>query len=130
MTTRDMRRVAGLTGIGPCPKDCPFACGRVRFAKGAAAFLQRPACITPCDLGDGLPLAVVGRLLAKWRSLCRAQPTAGLAEAHRNVLLVTHGLMNYLIAQQLRANGWHGRENGFWRRCMNAKPTVVGCVRT
>ncbi|WP_231886464.1 hypothetical protein [Methylomonas methanica] len=25
-----------------------------------------------------------------------------------SVLLVGHGLMNYLIAQQLRANGWHG----------------------
>ncbi|WP_020481411.1 histidine phosphatase family protein [Methylomonas sp. MK1] len=43
---------------------------------------------------------------------CRARQAANrlieLAEAHDNVLLVGHGLMNYLIAEQLRANGWHG----------------------
>jgi hypothetical protein len=31
-----------------------------------------------------------------------------MAEAHGTVLLVGHGLVNYLIAQQLRANGWRG----------------------
>jgi broad specificity phosphatase PhoE len=43
---------------------------------------------------------------------CRARQAANrlidLAEAHGNVLLVGHGLMNFLIAQQLRANGWRG----------------------
>lgn len=43
---------------------------------------------------------------------CRARQAANrlieLAEAHGNVLLVGHGLINYLIAQQLCANGWHG----------------------
>lgn len=46
--------------------------------------------------------------VAKCRARQAANRLAGLAEAHGNVLLVGHGLMNYLIAQQLRANGWHG----------------------
>jgi len=46
------------------------------------------------------------RQAANW--LAGLAGLAGLAEAHGSVLLVGHGLMNYLIAQQLRANGWHG----------------------
>ncbi|WP_026600581.1 histidine phosphatase family protein [Methylomonas sp. 11b] len=46
--------------------------------------------------------------VAKCRALQAANRLIGLAEAHGNVLLVGHGLMNYLIAQQLRANGWRG----------------------
>jgi len=45
-----------------------------------------------------------------------------LAEAHGNVLLNCHGLMNYLIAQQLRANGWPGLAKSgkrFWKCGVN-----------
>jgi len=57
---------------------------------------------------------------------CRARQAAtrlaGLAEAHGNVLLNCHGLMNYLIAQQLRANGWPGLAKSgkrFWKCGVN-----------
>ncbi len=45
---------------------------------------------------------------AKARARQAANQLIGLAETHGSVLLVGHGLMNYLIAQQLRANGWRG----------------------
>jgi len=45
---------------------------------------------------------------AKARARQAAIRLIALAEAHDNVLLVGHGLMNYLIAQQLRANNWRG----------------------
>ncbi|MDD2761219.1 MAG: histidine phosphatase family protein [Methylomonas sp.] len=45
---------------------------------------------------------------AKARAGQAANRLIGLAKTHGNVVLVGHGLMNYLIAQQLRANGWQG----------------------
>ena len=58
-------------------------------------------------------------------SLCQARRRARqaadqlveLAEAHQNVLLIGHGLMNHLIAKELLNSGWFGPEKPgkeFW----------------
>lgn len=71
---------------------------------------------------------------AKCRARQAANRLAGLAETHGNVLLVGHGLMNYLIAQQLRANGWHGPAKSgkrFWEYGVYECRAVSGvCMRT
>jgi len=45
---------------------------------------------------------------ARLRARIAAAELISLAEQHDNVLLVGHGVINYLIAKQLLANGWLG----------------------
>lgn len=46
-----------------------------------------------------------------------AERLVRLAEEHRNILLVGHGLMNRFIAQELKKSGWRGPSapgKGYW----------------
>lgn len=45
---------------------------------------------------------------ARSRARQAAARLVALAERHASVLLVGHGVMNYLIARELRASGWQG----------------------
>jgi broad specificity phosphatase PhoE len=60
-----------------------------------------------------------GESLADARRRARRATTRliELAEEHQNVLLVGHGFINYLIANELRKGGWNGPSKpgrGYW----------------
>ncbi len=54
---------------------------------------------------------------ARKRAKQAAEKLIELSEDHQNVLLVGHGLINHLIAKELRKSGWLGPSkpgNGYW----------------
>ena len=62
---------------------------------------------------------------AKMRAIAAANKLIVLARDHNKLILIGHGLMNRLIARQLKINKWHGPSspgNKFWTFGVYKKP--------
>ena len=91
--------------IDPCFREAELPCAirsGLRLRPDMWAWLARSAWFCGWSVG------VESFSAARERASKAATVLTGHAEARGAVVLVGHGLMNILIARQLRAAGWHG----------------------
>lgn len=71
---------------------------------------------------------------SRQRAEAAAQRLIALAETHGSVLLMGHGIMNLLIARQLRRHGWSGPMpllmRGYWHASVYRKAVAGPAVET